>query len=457
MAVKARYGQNCASSVARPATTPVNALKATSAITEARGNPDAVLGTFLTNNNYSPVLFDSGARALLEVFATLLINKPEYCQVTRRRPSDQYKWQDAVDDKAGVEVEFLRFEAGTMTHQEYTTKFNEMAKLVPHLVTPESRRVKCYIQGLPPKVRTIVKSIAPETIDLAVEKNVVMFDEVAAHKPSKIAHNRKADEVVYKFKQGNSKSPRRGGFNPNPDKANQGMKCARPIPLINAYVVETASSEQIRITESYPNFFINFGDDKGDSDNNTIEIISIRKAKKELIKGNGIFILHALNVEPEGQITDIPVVCDHPDVFPKELLSVPPNRQIEFQIELIPGANPVAKPPYRLAPSELKELMKQIQEPLEKRFIRPRTSPWGAPVLFVKKKDGSMRMCIDYRELNKLTIKNIYTLPRIDDLFDKLQGAKYFSKIDLRSGYYQLKVQEEDVLKHFPVTNTLDR
>ncbi|GJW49493.1 putative reverse transcriptase domain-containing protein [Tanacetum coccineum] len=119
----------------------------------------------------------------------------------------------------------------------------------------------------------------------------------------------------------------------------------------------------------------------------------------------------------------------------------------EFQIDLIPGAAPVARAPYRLAPSEMKELSDQLKELSDKGFIRPSSSPWGAPVLFVKKKDGSFRMCIDYRELNKLTVKNRYPLPRIDDLFDQLQGSSIYSKIDLRSGYHQLRVREEDIPK----------
>ncbi|GJU60900.1 putative reverse transcriptase domain-containing protein [Tanacetum coccineum] len=126
---------------------------------------------------------------------------------------------------------------------------------------------------------------------------------------------------------------------------------------------------------------------------------------------------------------------------------LPPTRQVEFQIDLVPGAAPVARAPYRLAPSEMKELSEQLQELSDKGFIRPSSSPWGAPVLFVKKKDGSFRMCIDYRELNKLTVKNRYPLPRIDDLFDQLQGSSVYSKIDLRSGYHQLRVREEDIPK----------
>ena len=120
---------------------------------------------------------------------------------------------------------------------------------------------------------------------------------------------------------------------------------------------------------------------------------------------------------------------------------------MEFTIDLEPGASPISKAPYRMAPVELAELKKQIEELLEKGFIRPSVSPWGAPVLFVKKKDGSMRLCIDYRQLNKVTIKNKYPLPRIDDLLDQLVGASVFSKIDLRSGYHQLRVRVEDVPK----------
>ncbi|GJU56772.1 reverse transcriptase domain-containing protein [Tanacetum coccineum] len=133
--------------------------------------------------------------------------------------------------------------------------------------------------------------------------------------------------------------------------------------------------------------------------------------------------------------------------FASDLPGLPSFREVEFRIDLVPEAMPIAKSPYRLAPMEMQELSNQLKELQEKRFIQPSSSPWGAPVLFVKKKNGSFRMCIDYRELNKLTVKNRYPLPRIDDLFDQLQGSRYFSKIDLRSGYHQLRVREEDIPK----------
>ncbi|GKA86774.1 putative reverse transcriptase domain-containing protein, partial [Tanacetum coccineum] len=149
----------------------------------------------------------------------------------------------------------------------------------------------------------------------------------------------------------------------------------------------------------------------------------------------------------EKKLNDIRVVRDFSKVFPDDLSGLPLVREMEFRIDLIPDASPVVKSLYRLALSEMLELLNQLKELQEKGFIRPSHSPWGAPVLFVKKKDGAMRMCIDYRELNKLTIKNRYPLPRIDDLFDQLQGACCFSKIDLRSRYHQLRVREEDIPK----------
>ncbi|GJV70989.1 putative reverse transcriptase domain-containing protein [Tanacetum coccineum] len=156
-------------------------------------------------------------------------------------------------------------------------------------------------------------------------------------------------------------------------------------------------------------------------------------------------ILEVQDERPEKDLGSL--ACIKADEKKLDDIRLPLVREMEFRIDLIPDASPVVKSPYRLAPSEMLELSNQLKELQEKGFIRPSHSPWGAPVLFVKKKDGAMRMCIDYRELNKLTIKNRYPLPRIDDLFDQLQGACCFSKIDLRSGYHQLRVREEDIPK----------
>ncbi|GJS98251.1 putative reverse transcriptase domain-containing protein [Tanacetum coccineum] len=180
-----------------------------------------------------------------------------------------------------------------------------------------------------------------------------------------------------------------------------------------------------------------FGDEilifHGDGNNNRHEsrlnIISCTKTQKYLLKGCPIFVEYvtmkkAEDKSNEKRLEDVPIVQDFPKVFPEELPA-----------------------PYQLAPSEMKELLNQLKELSDKGFIRPNSSPWGAPVLFVNKKDGSFRMCIDYQELNKLIVKNRYPLPRIDDLFDQLQGSSVYSKIDLRSGYHQLRVREEDIPK----------
>ncbi|KAI3669693.1 hypothetical protein L6452_41033 [Arctium lappa] len=186
----------------------------------------------------------------------------------------------------------------------------------------------------------------------------------------------------------------------------------------------------------------------GEKRKGEVAIITMAKARKCLVKGCSSFLAYVIDAKLEkSKLEDVKIVREFPDVFPDDLPGLPPDRQVEFRIDLVPGATPIAKAPYRLAPSEMQEMMAQLQELLEKGFIRPSSSPWGAPVLFVKKKDGTMRMCIDYRELNKATVKNRYPLPRIDDLFDQLQGAGCFSKIDLRSGYHQVKVREEDVPK----------
>ncbi|KAM2307855.1 hypothetical protein ACFX1S_030150 [Malus domestica] len=177
-------------------------------------------------------------------------------------------------------------------------------------------------------------------------------------------------------------------------------------------------------------------------------VISAIRARKLLSKGCQGYLAHVvLNDVVPTSIEEVGVVRHYPDVFPDDLPGLPPDREVEFAIDLLPGTNPISLTPYRMAPAELRELKIQLQELLDKGFIQPSSSPWGAPVLFVRKKDGTLRLCIDYRQLNRVTIKNCYPLPRIDDLFDQLKGACVFSKIDLRFGYYQLKIKEEDVPK----------
>jgi len=152
-----------------------------------------------------------------------------------------------------------------------------------------------------------------------------------------------------------------------------------------------------------------------------------------------------MEVEEREGPSIIAVVHEFEDVYPHEVPGLPPSREVEFSIDLVLGISPISMAPYRMAPAKLEELKKQIKELMAKQFIRPNTSLWGAQVLLVKKKDGSSRLCVDYRQLNKMTIKNKYPLPRIDELMDQLHGSSVFSKIDLRSGYHQILVKADDL------------
>ena len=177
-------------------------------------------------------------------------------------------------------------------------------------------------------------------------------------------------------------------------------------------------------------------------------VISATTARTMVRKGCEAYLAYVIDTKrAEFSLLDIPIVCDYLDIFSEELPGLPPHREIEFAIDVVQGATPASITPYRMAPLELKELKLQLQELLEKGFICPSVSPWGAPVLFVKKKDCTLRLCVDYRQLNKMTVKNKYLLPRIDDLFDQLKGASVFSKIDLRSGYHHLRIKDTVVHK----------
>ncbi|GJS49626.1 putative reverse transcriptase domain-containing protein [Tanacetum coccineum] len=187
-------------------------------------------------------------------------------------------------------------------------------------------------------------------------------------------------------------------------------------------------------------------------DGSKLNIISCTRTQKYIQKRCQVYLAQVTSKKAEDKseekrLEDVLIVREFPEVFPEDLPGLPSARQVEFQIDLVPGATPIAGSPYRLAPTEMQELSTQLQELSDTGFIRPSSSPWEAPILFVKKKDGSFWMCIDYHELNKLTVNNRYPLPRIDNLFDQLQGSRVYSKIDLRSGYHQLRVHEEDIPK----------
>ena len=185
----------------------------------------------------------------------------------------------------------------------------------------------------------------------------------------------------------------------------------------------------------------------GRSGHNPLRVVKANKLVKGFQKGLPIYILKLNKPEkkPEGEEPEW--LQEYQDIFPDELTSLPPDRELVHEIELIPGAQPVARAPYKMSPSESLELKNQVNQLLEQGFIKPSVLPWGAPVLFQKKKDGTFRLCINFRGLNQCTVRNKYPLPRIDELLDCLGKAKVFSKIDLQSGYYQVKIKEEDIPK----------
>nr|GEY32309.1 putative reverse transcriptase domain-containing protein [Tanacetum cinerariifolium] len=320
-------------------------------------------------------------------------------------------------------------------HVTYTDRFHELARLVPHLVTLESRMIER--NGSIKKVNKRGNVGKPSKDKSGRDENKrtrignVFATIVNPVGRENMGHLVKDCKCV----------PR----NVNPVNARNlpvraCYECSRiePSELGFRYEIETASGKLVEI-------------DKAEIichekvvripllDGKVLRVLRERLEKKARL----LMSAKASNKKQEV----IVVVRDFPDAFSNDLSRLPPIQEIKFRIELIPRATSVAKSPYRLAPSELDELSRQLKELQDNGFIRPSSSPWGAPVLFVKKKDGFFRMRIDYRELNKLTVKNRHPLPIIDDLFDQLQGSQFFAKVDRRSGYHQLRVHEDDIPK----------
>jgi hypothetical protein len=179
----------------------------------------------------------------------------------------------------------------------------------------------------------------------------------------------------------------------------------------------------------------------------SLRFISTMKVKRCLRQGCRLYVVEEVNERKGPSLDQCSVLLEFQDVFPNELPGLPPERELDFTIELKPGAVPISKTRYRMTVPEICELQMQLKELLDLGIIRPNVSPWGALVIFVKKKDGSLRLCIDYKDLNCATVKNRYPMPRIDDFFDQMKGAVVFSKIDLRSGYHQLRIKEGDIPK----------
>nr|GEV64612.1 putative reverse transcriptase domain-containing protein [Tanacetum cinerariifolium] len=324
----------------------------------------------------------------------------------------------------------------------YVRRFQELTVLCPNMVPKTKKLLEAFIGGLPRSIEGNVTASKPQTLEEAINIAQRLMDQVTKHTPVQVSSDNKRKFDDRRTFNNNSRSKNNyrntntnNRYNNRQPQQNQRQEVAR------AYAVTPAENNS---------FDVVIGMDW--LSKNHAKILCDEKVVHIPINGETliirVFMIRVMEKKAdEKKLEDIPVVKEFPDNFPEDLPGFPPVRQVEFQIDLIPGAAPVARTPYRLAPSEMQELSTQLQELIDRGFIRPSTSPWGAPFLFVKKKDKTFRMCIDYRELNKLTIKNHYPLPRIDHLFDQLQGSSVYSKIDLRSVYHQLRVRGEDIPK----------
>ncbi|GJY69697.1 putative reverse transcriptase domain-containing protein [Tanacetum coccineum] len=366
-------------------------------------------------------------------------------EVLKKKMPDKYCPQGEIKK---LEIELWNLKVKGNDVPTYTERFQELTLICTKFVANETEKVDKYISGLHDNIYGNVKSSKPKMLDETIElANDLMDQKLRTYAERKTNNKRKAGDL----------SRNNHGHQQQPFKRQNVTK-----------VYNMGASEKKPYGGSLPKctkcHFHHNGPctkkcHKFPKGNGCFECGAPGHFKIDCPKlknkdgGNGNaqgWVYAAGNAEKNGNASRNPdsnVITDFSEVFLEDLSGLLPARPVEFQIDLIPGAAPVARAPYRLAPSEMKELSEQLQELSNKGFIRHSSLPWGAPVLFVKKKDGSFRMCIDYRELNKLTVKNRYPLPRIDDSFDQLQGSNIYSKIYLRSGYHQLRAREQDILK----------
>nr|GEW96929.1 putative reverse transcriptase domain-containing protein [Tanacetum cinerariifolium] len=361
-------------------------------------------------------------------------------EVLKKKMTDKYCPRGEIKK---LEIELWNLKVKENNVPAYTKCFQELTIICTKFVADETEKIDKYISGLSDNIYRSLKASKPKTLDETIEfANDLMDQKLCTYAERQVYNMGTSERKSY---SGNLPKCSKCHFHHNGsctqkchkcNKGNGSFKCGAPGHFkrdcpklknrdggkVNApgWVYAVGNEEKI-------------GNASRDVDSNVVTAHISAKKNEDRSEGK--------------ELEDVPVVRDFPKVFPKDLPGLPPARPVEFQINLIPGAAPVARAPYRLALSEIMELLEQLQELSDKGFIRLSSSPWGAPVLFVKKKDGSFRMCIDYCELTKLIVKNRYLLPRIDDLFDQLQGSSVYSKIDLRSGYHQLRVREQDVPK----------
>ncbi|XP_022156985.1 uncharacterized protein LOC111023814 [Momordica charantia] len=398
------------------------------------------------------------------------------------------------------EVEFLLLTQGSMTVVEYEKKFTELSRFAPNIIHTEALKIKRFVKGLCKGIKGPVDLQRPATYAEAVKGDLIMDKDVFTKAQLSqevmslllpylssivLVHNVPAYAL---FDSGSSHTFISTAF------VHQANLVLEPLGFLLSVSTPSGSdmstSQMVRegklslhdhtlgarlIQLDMQDFDIILGMDWLATNQASInwlrrevsfqlpsgqrftfkgvtgevpKVVSALKARQLLQHGAWGYLVSVVDTSKGTPSVDSVLVANEfPDVFPEDLPGLPPVRELDFYIDLAPGTTPISRAPYRMAPAELKELKVQLEELLDKGFICPSVSPWGALVLFVKKKDGSMRICVDYQELNKVTIKNRYPLPRIDDLFDQLKGARVFSKIDLRPGYHQLRIKEADISK----------
>ncbi|GJX04627.1 putative reverse transcriptase domain-containing protein [Tanacetum coccineum] len=365
-----------------------------------------------------------------------------------------------------LEIELWNLKVKGNDVPAYTERFQELTLICTKFVANETEKVDKYISGLPDNIYGNVKSARPKTLDETIElANDLMDQKLRTYAERQSDNKRKADDLsrnnhghqqqpfkrqnvakVYNIGTGERK-PYRGSLpkstgntnvantqkvNGVTPKGNGCFECGAPRHFkIDCPKLKNKDGGN-RNAQSWV-YAVGNAEKRGNTPGNP----DANVVTGSRVHGERMSDLFGTDIRQEGGGQKELAGSLHHEL----------QTSIIYHIDLIPGAVPVARAPYRLAPSEMKELSKQLQELSEKGFIRPSSLPWGAPFLFVKKKDGSFKMCIDYQELNKLTVKNRYPLPRIDDLFDQLHGSSIYSKIDLRSGYHQLRVREQDIPK----------
>ncbi|GKD34517.1 reverse transcriptase domain-containing protein [Tanacetum coccineum] len=369
------------------------------------------------------------------------------------------------------EDEFYNLTVKRSDLKTYVRRFQELAILCPTMVPNSEKLMEVFIGGLPRSIEGNVTASKPQTLEEAITITQRLMDQVTKHNSVQGTndHKQKFDDrrtfTNNNYQNNyNNNSNRNNDYQQQQNRRQETVRLMLPLQLKTVGILEAfpcvkstpcitqdiamlsfrlATREKGHYRNQCPKANNNahgraylLRDKNAHQDPNVVtvstsslvwigypsimlELFVTRKSSTPIDDETLIIRAQVMKkMSDKKRLEDIPVVREFPEVFPKDLFGLPPVRQVEFQIDLMPGAAPVARAPYKLAPSEMQELSNQLQELADRGFIRPSTSPWGAPVLFVKMKDGSFRMCIDYRELNKLTIKNHYPLLRIDDLFD---------------------------------------